>query len=173
MSANRLRPQGSGNSRASQAQRLQAATTGVVAMSSSPGHHSATFWPGNTTTTTSSFHNTLSELQVPNNDNNNANHLALERHQHQHQQLTPRPAWSGLQGVVPNAASFTSLQELYGQELNRSMPGGPGPAAASHVKAESTLMDQQQHNNNNNSFLQCRGSDQLDLNYGWERYISS
>jgi hypothetical protein len=133
-------------------------------MSSSPGHLSATFWPGNTTT--SSFHNSLSELQVPNNDNNNANHLALERH-HQ-QQLTPRPAWSGLQGVVPNAASFTSLQELYGQELNRSMPGGPGPAAAPHVKAESTLMEQ-----HNNSFLQCRGSDQLDLNYGWERYISS
>jgi len=161
MSANRLRPQGSGNSRGSQARLAAAqAVSGVVAMSASPGHHSATFWPSSN----SSFQ-TLSELQDPN-ENNNANHLALERQQ----QLAPRPAWSSLQGVVPNAASFTSLQELYGQELGRSMHGAAAAAAAAgHVKAESTTMMDQQ----SNSFLQCRGSDQLDLNYGWERYISS
>jgi len=137
MSANRLHPQGSGNSRGTQA--------AVV--------HSATFWPSSNSNNSSSFH-TLSDLQDSNVDNNNNN----ASHHRQHQQ---RPAWS----MVPNAASFTSLQELYGQEVARA-----SSMQAAAVKAESSgaLMDQ-----HHNSFLQCRGSDQLDLNYGWERYISS
>lgn len=142
MSANRLHPQGSGNSRGTQA--------AVV--------HSATFWPSSNSNNSSSFH-TLSDLQDSNVDNNNNNNASHHRQHHQHQQ---RPAWS----MVPNAASFTSLQELYGQEVARAS----SMQAQAPVKAESSgaLMDQ-----HHNSFLQCRGSDQLDLNYGWERYISS
>lgn len=169
MSANRLRPQGSANSRGSGQARLAASgalvTAAVVASSSSPGRHSATFWPNVV----------LPELPDHCNDNN-ASHLASNNLAMNQQQQRPG-AWvqSGQLGPMqgmPTAASFTSLQELYGQELGRS--GGVsmhGPAAGAHVKAESALGALDQHN----GFLQCRSGDQLDLNYGlgWERYISS
>lgn len=172
MSANRLHPQGSGNARGSQA-RL-AAHAGAASAALPPGvtlesvtsPHS--FWP----TSGSSFQtmNAVLSEQLGGPNDNNATHLAssmaLERQLQQ-----PQPAWTmgggqlgSLQGV-PNASSFTSLQELYGQELGRS---GMGSA---HVKAEIGPMDQQNHGHGN-SFIHCRGSE-LDLNYGWERYISS
>jgi hypothetical protein len=153
MSANRLRPQGSGNARGSQARPAAAAAAS-----------GGSYWPPSGSSF-QAMNPVLSDHQV---DDNNASHLAtsmaLER------QL---PAWTigggqlgSLQGVVPTAGSFTSLQELYGQELGRH---GSSP----HVKAEIGPMDQHNHGHGHiNSYIQCRGSE-LDLNYGWERYISS
>ncbi|KAG0564961.1 hypothetical protein KC19_8G152600 [Ceratodon purpureus] len=185
MSANRLRPQGSGNARGSQARLAAHAAAasgalppGVTLSSVASPHHSASFWPPSGSSF-QTMNTVLSDHQVDQlggHNDNNASHLAtsmaLER------QLQQQPAWTmgggqlgSLQGV-PNAGSFTSLQELYGQELGRSGAVGMHGSSA-HVKAEIGHMDQQNHGHGNiNSFIQCRGSE-LDLDYGWERYISS
>jgi len=108
---------------------------------------------------TSPINNSSVVLSEPSDHVNNAN------------QLVSSMAMERMRGSMNSSAgSFSSFHEMYGQELGRSgvaMHDG-------HVKVEAANPLEQNQNQNhqgNNSFLQCRG-DNVDLNYGWERYIS-
>lgn len=169
MSVNRLRTQGSNNARGPQGRLAHAATAtalaGVVSSSSPHCNPVGNFW------TTSSFQNmasspmngVLSEVVQdcsPNDNNANqiATSLAMQRVGIHH--LSDIHHSSNGLGTIhggSTSTSYSSLQDLY-----------CGSAATMHsglVKAVIGPMEQ-------NHFLQCRGSE-LDLNFGWDSYISS
>ncbi|XP_024358801.1 uncharacterized protein [Physcomitrium patens] len=175
MSANRLHPQGSGNSRGFQGGLAHAATTtalaGVVPSSSSHCNPITSFWHMNSfqNMTSSPMSGSLCEVvQDYRTDNSNPNQLAnsliMERLSssqgvgiHHLSGMHHTQNGLGFMHGGSTSASYTSLQDLYCSSGD-TLRGGL-------VKAEMNLAER-------NHIIQCRGSE-LDLNSGWERYISS
>lgn len=137
------------------ANRLHTQGSGNFRQAHLVGHGGLAVSSSNSPTSFSSFHHMTSI----NNHNNNSllstepDHVNNNNNNNNNTNMSNMP--------LERMRGYSSFHDMYAQS--------PGTMHHdSHVKVEHNPLDQ----NHNNSFVQCRG-DNVDLNYGWERYIAS